>query len=238
VSHYDESKYRIRDDVATIHERQFAQLAAPGGWFDGAARLALAAEIRNARIEAGVQEGPALPIAEESRLPPVARRVARQLAVDPATIERADCEQALAEGLSDTQYVEIVGIVSRLTNMDVVSRGVDIPMAPLPSALAGEPTGERPTAAKAEGAWVATVPAGKAGGADAAILYGDAMMPFIVRAMSLVPAELHDHLELEQAQYLPLHRFGEFDYQHHEGLTRPQVEVVAGRVSALNDCFY
>jgi AhpD family alkylhydroperoxidase len=29
-----------------------------------------------------------------------------------------------------------------------------------------------------------------------------------------------------------------FDYNHHEGLTRPQVEVVAGRVSAINDCFY
>ena len=64
------------------------------------------------------------------------------------------------------------------------------------------------------------------------------MMPFIIRALSLVPAETHAHVELEQVQYLPLDRFGDYEYQHHEGLTRPQVEVVAGRVSAINECFY
>jgi hypothetical protein len=30
----------------------------------------------------------------------------------------------------------------------------------------------------------------------------------------------------------------DFEFNHHDGLTRPQAEVVAGRVSALNDCFY
>ncbi len=57
-------------------------------------------------------------------------------------------------------------------------------------------------------------------------------------SLSLVPAELRMHLELEEVQYLPLDRILEYDYQHHEGLSRSQVEIVAGRVSALNDCFF
>ena len=28
------------------------------------------------------------------------------------------------------------------------------------------------------------------------------------------------------------------DYQHHEGFSRSQVELIAGRVSAVNECFY
>jgi hypothetical protein len=63
-------------------------------------------------------------------------------------------------------------------------------------------------------------------------------MPYIVRAMSLVPDELRAHLELEIAHYTRLDKLFDYQYQHHEGLTRPQTEVVAGRVSALNDCFY
>ena len=238
MTHYEKSTYPIDGDIAAVYDKQLAALGGPGSWFDGAERLALAAEVRNARIEAGVQEAPKLIIAETSELPAEALRFARKLAVEPAMMEQTDCEQVLAAGVSDAQYVEIVGLVSRLTDMDIVARGVDIPLAPLPPIVAGKLSGERPASAVEEGAWVATVPAGKAGGEDAKAIYGDAMMPFIVRAMSLVAAETHDHLELEQAQYLPLARFGEFDYQHHKGLTRAQVEVVAGRVSALNDCFY
>ncbi len=239
MNHYANTEFPISDEIAAIYERQLAAFGAPGSSFDGAARLALAAEVRNARVEAGIQEtansAPGEPV---RNLPEAARHIARQLAVDPASVERADCEQALAKGLTDAQYVEVVGLVSRLTNIDIVARGVDIPTRPLPPTVDGPPSGERSAAAIEEGAWVATVPAGDAGGADAKTLYGDAMMPFIIRALSLVPTETHDHVELEQAQYLPLHRFAEFDYQHHAGLTRPQVEVIAGRVSALNDCFY
>ena len=46
------------------------------------------------------------------------------------------------------------------------------------------------------------------------------------------------HLELEEAQYLPMKNVFVADYQHHEGFTRAQVELIAGRVSALNECFY
>ena len=46
------------------------------------------------------------------------------------------------------------------------------------------------------------------------------------------------HLEQEEAQYLPMKHILEPQYQHHDGLTRSQAEIVAGRISALNECFY
>ena len=100
------------------------------------------------------------------------------------------------------------------------------------------PTLERPAEAVQELAWVPTIPNPPDGGALAEALYGGHPMPYIIRALSLVPEELRLHLALEMVQYLPLERILEYDYQHHDGLTRAQAEIVAGRISALNDCFY
>ena len=76
------------------------------------------------------------------------------------------------------------------------------------------------------------------GGPFAEELYGGQPKPYIVRGLSLVPDEMRAHLELEQIQYLPLGKITEPQFQHHEGFTRSQVEIVAGRISALNECFY
>ena len=63
-------------------------------------------------------------------------------------------------------------------------------------------------------------------------------MPYTIRGLSLVPDELRKHVELEQVEYLPLQFIMQPDYQHHDSFTRAQVEIVAGRVSALNECFF
>jgi len=40
--------YPIRDDLAAAHARAWARIARPGTWWDGAARVAIAAEARHA----------------------------------------------------------------------------------------------------------------------------------------------------------------------------------------------
>ena len=240
MSLYSDSEYPVDAALQKIHEVQLNALGGPGTWLTGIQRVALVEEIRAARIEAGVQETAGLPapVGGDADLSPVAKRVAREVAVSPAAIVREFYEQAVEDGLSDAEYVEVVGIASRVANLDIIARGIGVPPRAIGTPRGGEPVRRRPSTAIAEGAWVDTVPAGPRGGDDAREQYGEAMMPFIIRALSLVPAETLAHLELEEAQYLPLWRFAEFDYQHHEGLTRPQVEVVAGRVSAINECFY
>ncbi len=236
---YAESAYPVRADLAAAHASQLEQLGAPGTWGNGAQRVAIAAEARNAGCQAGVLEAPAEDgAAVEFALPEVARRVARRLAVSPKDVDQAFCHDALKDGLSDTEYVEIVGLVARVTNFDIFARGVGVALRPLPAAQPGEPSRERPAAAVIEGAWVPTIPNGPEGGDLGAALYGGQPKPYIMRALSLVPDELRAHIELEGIQYTQLDRIFDYDYQHHEGLTRPQVEVVAGRVSALNECFY
>ena len=236
---YAESAYPVRADLAAAHASQLAQLGAPGTWGTGAQRLAIAAEARTAGYEAGVLEAPADGgAAVEFALPEVARRVARRNAVLPKDVDQAFYNDALSEGLSDAEYVEIVGIVARVTNFDVFARGIGVALRPLPAPQPGEPSRERPATAVIETAWVPTIPNGPEGGELGAELYGGQRKPYILRALSLVPDELRAHIELEGIQYTQLDRIFDFDYQHHEGLTRPQVEVIAGRVSALNECFY
>lgn len=226
---YADSEYPVREDLDAIHEKQLAQLAEPGAWGTGAQRLAIAAESRKAGIDAGLLEAPAEGGAPpELELPDVARKVVRELSIAPKDYLEPAYSEARNGGLSDEEYVEIVGIVSRVTDLDIFARGIGVPLRPLPTAQSGEPSRERPAAAIPEEAWVPTVPNPPEGPPK----------PYIVRALSLVPDELDRHVELEQIQYLPLKNILEPDYQHHEGFTRAQVEIVAGRVSALNECFY
>ena len=111
-------------------------------------------------------------------------------------------------------------------------------LRPLPEPGSGSPTRQRPGTAVQELAFVPTIPNGAAGGELGRELYGGVPKPYIIRSLSLVPDEMRRHLEMEQVYYLPLKRIIDYDYQHHEGLSRVQVEVVAGRISAINECFY
>jgi hypothetical protein len=236
---YADSDYPVRADIDAVHAVQLDRMAAPGTWGSGAQRRAVALAARRAGIDAGLLEASGVDDdAPGAGLPETVRRVVEPLAVSPGELDRDFYEQALADGLSDAEYVEIVGVVARMTDLDVFARGIDVPLRPLPAARPGAPTRQRSDGAKVELAWVPTVPNAPEGGELALSLYGDKPKPYIVRALSLVPDELRNHLELEQAQYTRLDRVLDFGYRHYEALTRPQVEIVAGRISALNACFF
>lgn len=236
---YADSHYPVREDLDAIHAKQLDQLADPGTWGTGATRLAVAQAARQACYDAGSQEEPedAGP-KSDVELSDVAREMIRKLAVSPKDFLEDTYEDARNGGLSDEEYVEIVGIVSRVCNLDVFARGIGVPLRPLPPARDGQPSRARPQVATKEMAWVPTVPNLPEGGAEAEELYGENYTPYIFRSLSLVPDEFRRHVELENVQYLPMGSILVKDYQHHEGFTRSQVELIAGRVSALNECFY
>jgi hypothetical protein len=236
---YDDSAYAVRDEIDAAHAATLDDIVSPGTWGTGAQRRAVAVEARHALVEAGMLEAADSDgMQADVALPEPVRRVVRQLAVEPAAVDRAFCERALADGLSDAEYTEIVGVVARITDLDVFARGIGVPPRTLPPARTGSASRRRPAEAVPELAWVPTVPNWPAGGESARDLYGEAPKPYIVRGLSLVPAELRAHLALEQAQYSRLDKVRDFTYQHHEGLTRPQTEIVAGRISAINACFF
>jgi len=236
---YQDSKYPVSDPLAAVHASQLGQLGAPGTWGTGAQRIAIAQEARQAGFDAGVLEAPTdAGERSEARFPQAALDFVRKLAVSPKDISKDDYDAVRRGGLGDAEYVEIVGIVSRITSVDVFARGIGVPLRPLPEAQPGQPSRDRPEAAKQELAWVPTIPNPPEGGALADELYRGKPIPYIIRGMSLVPDEVRRHVELEEAQYLPLERIPQLDYEPDDGLTRAQIELVAGRVSAINECFF
>ncbi len=234
---YADAAVTVREDLAAAHARSLASFSAPGTWFDGATRAGLAGEARQARAEAGLQPGTP-PTEGGGAVPAAAARVVRRIAADPTDLDRSLFDDACAEGLSEEEYVECVGIAARISNLDMFARGLGVAPRPLPPVSAGEPSRRRPAAAVAEGAWVATIPNGEAGGAEGAALYGGQWAANILRALSLVPAEAADLIALGDVQYVSVANFMDFGYSHDPAISRQQVELVAARISALNACFY
>ena len=68
-------------------------------------------------------------------------------------------------------------------------------------------------------------------------LYGRGLfVPNIRRALSLVPAEARAFGDLGAVHYFAIDDM--MDLTRQRAITRPQIELLAARVSALNQCFY
>ena len=82
-----------------------------------------------------------------------------------------------------------------------------------------------------------TIPSGAATGAEQD-LYGDipGRAPNVIRALSLVPDALRTLKDLGAAHYMTPAQM--IDLTHGRSIDRAQIELVAGRVSALRECFY
>jgi hypothetical protein len=68
-------------------------------------------------------------------------------------------------------------------------------------------------------------------------LYADLGGAHIHRALNLVPAEVLGFFDLDAAQYLPDAALRDFGREY-RAITHAQIELLAARVSALNQCFY
>ena len=60
----------------------------------------------------------------------------------------------------------------------------------------------------------------------------------VLRALSLVPDCVRDWIRLSDAMYLPLRIMAQPGLESGRALDRLQTELVAGRVSSHNECFY
>jgi len=191
-------------------EREWARLASPGTWWTGAERISIAAEARRAVRNA----------TPTGVLPDAATEAARRVAVDAASIRSVDIERWAGGGLDGFAYVELVGIVSRLMAIDVATFGLGLDEVPLPVALPGEPTRQKPEDAEVTTGWVPTVGPANAPG-----------------SMSGVPAEVEAMFDVHGVLYLSLEQMGDLDIERN-GIHRTQMELAAGRTSWLNECFY
>ena len=131
---------------------------------------------------------------------------------------------------------KIIGTVVAMVSIDSFCRGIGVPLNPLPEPQPGEPSHYRPPRAAPEESWVPMIQAERATGAEAD-LYGGKPTGNVIRAMSLVPDEVRTLGDLGAAHYLPNVQVGDPSARP-PYLDRPQTELIAARVSAVNQCFY
>ena len=234
----------VPERIAESHRRTWAKLARLGSWWTGAERVAIADEVRRAEDcalcaerRAALSEG-AVGGEHDSggSLPAAAVEAVHKIVSDSARVSLAWYKGLGADGLSDAHYSELVGLLVAVFSIDEFHRGIGAALEPLPEAEAGEPDQRRPSGATMEGAWVPTVPADALDPEDADLFGGAPHAANVIRALSLVPENVRTLGDLHGAHYLSFQEMGIMEKIR--DLSRPQLELIAARVSALNECFY
>lgn len=235
----------IRDDLAEAHRLAWQRIAEPGTWWNGAQRVAIAAETRAAedclfcrkRREAlspfGLQ-GEHDHVSGEI-LPPAAIDAVHRIVTDATRLTSSWVNGLADQDVPVTHYVELLSVAVSVRSIDGFHRAMGFPLEPLPDSHPGEPSRKRPEAAVQEEAWVPMLPTGRPSG-DEADLW-PAQTGNVIRAMSLVPDAVRWLKELGGAQYLAVDAMTDFT-RGRGPLSRAQTELIAGRVSAINECFY
>ena len=217
---YDRSSFAVRGDIAASHVDAWAQLGQPGTWWTGVERLAIAARARRAFVSRAtppwLRDLPDVADGLDQRT----TRIVDKVALDAGAIDR-DWASSAIDDVGDGAYVELIAVASTVVMIDIHAEAIGVERVPFPPAIDGEPSRTRSDGLGEIGAHVLVLEP----------------FPFanVARALSLVP----DANTLFRTVSVPAYSAPGFDQlQWDTPLTRPQVELIASRVAALNECFY
>ena len=123
---YNDAPWPVRGDFAAGHNRYWQRLAAPGNWLTGAERVNVAREIRQAqqcdlcrrRKEALSPYQVNGPHDVVSDLPEVMIEVTHRVVTDSARLTKSWFDGIMQQGLSEEQYVEIIGTLVSVFSID------------------------------------------------------------------------------------------------------------------------
>lgn len=235
----------VRGGLMAALEGAWQRLAAPGTWWTGAERLAIAAEVRaafdcpmcharNVALSPYADAG-THPRATEL-LPQEAVDAVHRLATDSGRVTEAWVRGVAAGPLGEERYVELVSVVAIVTALDRFELALGRPGRTLPAPVAGQPTRRRPAGARRDLAWVATLAPDRVepGDPDPYPRHGDKN---IHRAVSLVPQAVIDFFDLDVELYLEDWQIRDFANEY-RAVSHAQIELVAARASALARCHY
>lgn len=236
----------LRAGAADAAVAAWARIGRPGCWWTGEERRAIADEVRAARCcELCAERKAAVsPYAVEGThevagpLPAPVVDTVHRITTDPGRLTRRWYEDALAAGLTDAEFVELVGVVGTTVAGTTLARAIGASPFPLPDPEPGRPRRDRPEAT-VELAWVPTCGPDRATGELASEYTAMDYPAAILQALTLVPDEAVSWLRVGAELYVSWDMLMDFSrVPEGRALTRPQVEAVAATVSAANDCFY
>ena len=220
------------------------RLAEPGAFLDGARRIAVAREVRNAPSCALCQrrKDSLSPFAVDGEhdhlgvLSPSEVDVVHRIVTDSGRLSRDWLDGILESGLGDTEYIEIVSVIATMMVIDTFRRALDLPPFDLPAPVAGAPSGYNAPGAKDHDGWIRLVMPEDVMPEDG-VLYDGPLTSPVVRALSLVPEAKRTYWEMAECHYLPNDQMGNFATEI-RAIDRMQMELIAARVSSLHQCVY
>ena len=221
---YSRAALPVGRRTSAAHNNTLRAIAAPGAWWSGPERLAIVREARAApacslcrrRARSSFATIGGIEHDSSNDLPPEVVEAIHGMRNDSGHLTRRWFDHIIAAGMRPEAYVELVAIVASSVVIDTFAQGVGLGLPDLPPAQPGTPTPESSKDVVDAGAWVPIAREGRFN---------------IIRSLAMVPS----------ARDL---FFGAFDTSYYRApetrfaLTRPQVELVASRVSAMNECFY
>jgi len=243
---YGASPDPIRADLADAHRKAWAHIARPGAWLAGAERVAVVEETRRARSCAlcARRKAALSPYADAeqhaARAPLEAALVdaIHRVTTDASRLTKKWFDGLAAQGVTNERYVEALGVAVLAISVDAFQLAMGFALEPLPAPERGDPTRARPAGLTSGEAWVPMIDPAQAGSAESDLFFkrGPLRAAYVMRALTLAPNEVRAWMELSAAQYLSPARMTRLDTGR--AIDRVQMELVAGRVSALNHCFY
>ncbi len=252
--HYEDAVVGVRGDLIAAHGRFWDRLSRAGAWFTAGQRVAIAREVRTAYdcglcrerkkvlVAASVDGSHSTSGALEAagvELPALVVEVVHRIATDGARLSESWYQDVLDQGLSAERYIEILGTLVALISIDRFAEAIGVPLRDLPVAEEGEPSGYRPANVQVEprDGWVPMI-RGDANDPPEDDLWVRGQIGNVIRAMSLVPDEVRTLNDLGAAHYMENRMVGDVTQAPDRALDRAQIELIAARVSALNECFF
>ena len=209
----------VRDDLVDAHASALRHVAAPGARLSAARRLQIVAVARDAFLDAAASPPWVRPFGDP------ALDVAYRLARHAGTITEQWYEQIVTEGMHPLEWVEIVGVVVATVPVVAFARAAGVSPIVLPAPADGQPHGrEADELAPAALNWVpVAAPADRTAS--------------VVQALSALPDEWKNLWQLAAAQYMSDAQMADPAWNRGT-LSRPQMELVAGRISRIRECFF
>ena len=241
---------RIRADLIAAQDAAWRDIGAPGTWRRGAERVAIAAETRNAPhcllcAARRVALSPSMAEGAHACLGQLAApdvEAVHRIRTDSGRLGRSWFDRLRAEGMRDEAYIELVSIVVVTVAIDTFRLAAGLDPLALPAAQPGEPVRMRPRGARPGPGWTASLSPADRGEEDPD-LYREHPGPRersganIHLALSLVPASMMHWWDLFEPMYQTGPQMRDFAREF-RAISHPQIEMLAARVAALNQCEY
>ncbi len=240
----------IRTDMADAQAHAWARIGEPGTWWTGAERIAIAAETRHALScplcaarKAAVS--PAMVGGDHATLgalPGAAVEAIHRIRNDPGRIGAAWYRSVLADGLDADRYAELVSVVVITVAVDTFRHAIGVAPLPLPVARAGEPTRRGPRGVKPGPGWGSCLLAEDRSDDDPD-LYCEQPGPRtrseanVLLALSAVPQAMMHWWDMFETMYQPGPWMRDFTREY-RAISHAQIEMLAARVAAINQCEY